>query len=53
LLLLMLFMGVAPRPFLNRSREAVEAVRVRVATPPTGGSFASIEERQHQQAQKN
>jgi NADH-quinone oxidoreductase subunit M len=43
LLILMLFMGVFPRPFLDRSRAAVEAVRVRVAAPPTGGSFASAE----------
>jgi NADH-quinone oxidoreductase subunit M len=40
LLLLMLFMGVYPRPFLDRSRASVEAVRVRVGAPPTGGSFA-------------
>jgi NADH-quinone oxidoreductase subunit M len=39
LLLLMLFMGVYPRPFLDRSRASVEAVRVRVGAPPTGGSF--------------
>jgi len=42
LLVLMLLMGVAPRPFLDRSKGAVEAVRVRVATPPTGGSFATL-----------
>lgn len=41
LLLLMLFMGVYPQVFLDRSRGSVEAVRVRVAAPPTGGSFAS------------
>jgi NADH-quinone oxidoreductase subunit M len=40
LLVLMLFMGVFPRPFLDRSQASVEAVRVRVAEPPTGGSFA-------------
>jgi NADH-quinone oxidoreductase subunit M len=40
LLLLMLFMGVFPRPFLDRSQASVEAVRARVAAPPTGGSFA-------------
>jgi NADH-quinone oxidoreductase subunit M len=39
LLLLMLFMGVYPRPFLDRSRESVLAVRSRVTTPETGGSF--------------
>ena len=41
LLILMLFMGVAPRPFLDRSKASVEAVRARVGEPPTGGSFAS------------
>ena len=41
LLLLMLFMGVYPRVFLDRSRGSIEAVRARVAAPPTGGSFAS------------
>ena len=40
LLLLMLLMGVYPRPFLDRSRASVEAVRARVAAPPAGGSFA-------------
>jgi NADH-quinone oxidoreductase subunit M len=41
LLILMLVMGVAPRPFLDRSKASVEVVRARVAVPPTGGSFAS------------
>jgi NADH-quinone oxidoreductase subunit M len=40
LLLLMLLMGVFPRPFLDRSKASVEAVRARVAAPPAGGSFA-------------
>jgi NADH-quinone oxidoreductase subunit M len=40
LLLLMLFMGIAPRPFLDRSQASVEAVRARVAVPPAGGSYA-------------
>ncbi len=40
LLLLMLFMGVYPRVFLDRSQASVEEVRSRVAAPPTGGSFA-------------
>jgi NADH-quinone oxidoreductase subunit M len=40
LLLLMLFMGVYPRPFLESSRASVEAVRQHVAAPPSGGSFA-------------
>jgi len=39
LLALMLFMGVYPRVFLDRSRASVEAIRVRVGQPPTGGSF--------------
>jgi NADH-quinone oxidoreductase subunit M len=33
LLILMFLMGVYPGPFLNRSREAVEAMRQRVASP--------------------
>ena len=33
LIFLMFFMGVYPQPFLNRSRESVEAARQRVATP--------------------
>ncbi|HEV2884146.1 MAG TPA: NADH-quinone oxidoreductase subunit M [Pyrinomonadaceae bacterium] len=40
LLVLMLFMGVYPRVFLDRSKASVEEVRVRVAGPPPGGSFA-------------
>lgn len=39
LLVLMLVMGVFPRPFLDRSRGAVEAVRSRIALPAAGGSF--------------
>jgi NADH-quinone oxidoreductase subunit M len=42
LLALMLFMGVYPRPFLDRSKGSVEEIRARVAAPPTGGSFASV-----------
>lgn len=40
LLALMLFMGVYPRVFLDRSRASVEEIRVRVGQPPAGGSFA-------------
>jgi NADH-quinone oxidoreductase subunit M len=41
LLILMLLMGVYPRPFLNRSRESVMAVQQRVTRPAgAGGSFA-------------
>jgi NADH-quinone oxidoreductase subunit M len=34
LLVLMFFMGVYPAPFLNRSRDAIEAARQRIAAPP-------------------
>jgi NADH-quinone oxidoreductase subunit M len=33
LLVLMFFMGVYPAPFLNRSRDAIEAARQRIAGP--------------------
>jgi NADH-quinone oxidoreductase subunit M len=39
LLLLMLLMGVYPRPFLDRSRESVKAVRTRVTANDSGGSY--------------
>ncbi|HWN11758.1 MAG TPA: NADH-quinone oxidoreductase subunit M [Pyrinomonadaceae bacterium] len=39
LLALMLFMGVYPGVFLNRSRASVEEIRIRVGEPTTGGSF--------------
>jgi NADH-quinone oxidoreductase subunit M len=42
LVLLMLFMGVYPRVFLDRSKASVEAVRARVATPQAGGSFEAM-----------
>jgi NADH-quinone oxidoreductase subunit M len=42
LLALMLFMGVYPQVFLDRSRASVEEVRSRLAVPPAGGSFASV-----------
>jgi NADH-quinone oxidoreductase subunit M len=41
LLALMLFMGVYPSVFLDRSRASIEAVRTRLATKPTGGTFAT------------
>ena len=41
LLILMLVMGVYPRPFLDRSRASVEAIRVRVNTTPAGGSYTT------------
>jgi NADH-quinone oxidoreductase subunit M len=40
LLALMIFMGVYPRPFLNRSRAAVELVRSRVVATESGGVIA-------------
>jgi NADH-quinone oxidoreductase subunit M len=39
LLALMLFMGVYPQPFLNRSRASIEAARQRIAAPQSGGSY--------------
>jgi NADH-quinone oxidoreductase subunit M len=42
LLVLMLFMGVYPRVFLDRASASVEEVRSRVASPPAGGSFAEV-----------
>jgi NADH-quinone oxidoreductase subunit M len=42
LLVLMLFMGVYPRVFLDRASASVEEVRSRVAAPPAGGSFAEV-----------
>ena len=41
LLFLMLFMGVYPRVFLDRSRASVETIRARVGTPPAGGSYTT------------
>jgi NADH-quinone oxidoreductase subunit M len=40
LLALMLFMGVYPQTFLDRSRDSIEVVRQQVATPGGGGSIA-------------
>jgi NADH-quinone oxidoreductase subunit M len=39
LLALMLFMGVYPMPFLNRSAASIQAARSRVVQPQAGGSF--------------
>ena len=41
LMILMLFMGVYPRVFLDRSKASVETIRARVATPPAGGSYTT------------
>jgi NADH-quinone oxidoreductase subunit M len=47
LMLLMLFMGVYPRPFLDRSRAAVESIRARITQSQAGGSYqtANLERR--------
>jgi len=42
LLLLMLFMGVYPRVFLDRSQASVEEVRVRLAESRGGGTVAGL-----------
>jgi NADH-quinone oxidoreductase subunit M len=39
LLILMLFMGVYPRVFLDRSKSSVVAIRDRVSGTPAGGTF--------------
>jgi NADH-quinone oxidoreductase subunit M len=41
LMILMLFMGVYPRVFLDRSRASVETIRARVSTSPAGGSYTT------------
>lgn len=45
LLLLMVFMGVYPAPFLSRSRASVAEVRERVVTPQRGGTIAELQGR--------
>jgi NADH-quinone oxidoreductase subunit M len=42
LLVLMLFMGVYPRVFLDRSQASVEQVRVRLAESRAGGTVADV-----------
>jgi NADH-quinone oxidoreductase subunit M len=41
LLVLMLFMGVYPRVFLDRSKASVVAIRDRVGSSPAGGSYTT------------
>src|SRR5829696_8657053 len=41
LLILMLFMGVYPRVFLDRSKASVEIIRARVGSSPAGGSYTT------------
>ncbi|HSK62286.1 MAG TPA: NADH-quinone oxidoreductase subunit M, partial [Pyrinomonadaceae bacterium] len=43
LMLLMLFMGVYPRVFLDRSQPSVAAIRQRVNESPRGGSYTAVE----------
>jgi NADH-quinone oxidoreductase subunit M len=52
LLFLMLFMGVYPRVFLDRSKASVEAVRERLGTKAAGGSFTVTAEKQKQATTK-
>ncbi|HJU92966.1 MAG TPA: NADH-quinone oxidoreductase subunit M [Pyrinomonadaceae bacterium] len=41
LMVLMLFMGVYPRVFLDRSKASVESIRARVSASPAGGSYTT------------
>ncbi|HEX6719751.1 MAG TPA: NADH-quinone oxidoreductase subunit M [Pyrinomonadaceae bacterium] len=41
LMILMLFMGVYPRVFLDRSKMSVETIRARVTANPAGGSYTT------------
>ncbi|HEY5403831.1 MAG TPA: NADH-quinone oxidoreductase subunit M [Pyrinomonadaceae bacterium] len=52
LLFLMIFMGVYPRVFLDRSKASVEAVRERLGTKAAGGSFTVTAEKQKQATTK-
>jgi NADH-quinone oxidoreductase subunit M len=49
LLVLMLFMGVYPRVFLDRSQPSVEVIRARVSSGPAGGSYTTKVVRQDSQ----
>jgi NADH-quinone oxidoreductase subunit M len=52
LLFLMLFMGVYPRVFLDRSAASVAAIRARFDRKPAGGSFTiTSAEQKNQPAQ--
>jgi NADH-quinone oxidoreductase subunit M len=42
LMLLMLFMGVYPGPFLDRSKASVDEIKTRIGTSQAGGSFAGL-----------
>jgi NADH-quinone oxidoreductase subunit M len=43
LMLLMLFMGVYPRVFLDRSQPSVAAIRARINESPAGGEYTAVE----------
>jgi NADH-quinone oxidoreductase subunit M len=43
LMLLMLFMGVYPRVFLDRSQASIAAIRARMNENPAGGSYTAAE----------
>jgi NADH-quinone oxidoreductase subunit M len=42
LIILMVYMGVHPKPFLHRSEESVRAIQQRVAGAEKGGDFAEV-----------
>jgi NADH-quinone oxidoreductase subunit M len=44
LVLLMVFMGVYPAPFLNRSKESVAAIQQRVSGQEKGGTITEVTE---------
>jgi NADH-quinone oxidoreductase subunit M len=46
LLILMVYMGVYPKPFLNRSKESIVAVQQRLENRPAGGTIAETKETQ-------
>jgi NADH-quinone oxidoreductase subunit M len=52
LLALMLFMGVYPGPFLNRSRASIEAARQRISAPQSGVLNIALTSKQEPGAKK-
>ncbi len=52
LLFLMVYMGVYPAPFLNRSKEAVVSIQERVIGGDKGGSFDKVEVKKETEAAK-
>ncbi len=53
LLVLMIFMGVYPRPFLSRASRSIEAVRARVLTERSGGSYEAAALQEGKDLKKN